>query len=192
VSWEIGLACVKLAPLTGEHDLVGISNRGGPIEALAEHVAHEGVRHRVVATHARVDVSNEFPTVGDGDAPLQAPDAARMYSSPPITVNDMAFLAIRLASVRSEGSSPRSIQARYLARQSSTRGVGSVSMASASSVSYPSSRESTNASFEGSSSMGSAPTRLEGAPEGSPNTRVPDRGQQTVWQRLARKRSGER
>jgi hypothetical protein len=40
-------------------------------------------------------------------------------------------------------------------------------MASASSAPYPSSRESTNASFEGSSSMGSAPTGFEGAPEGS-------------------------
>jgi hypothetical protein len=40
-------------------------------------------------------------------------------------------------------------------------------MASASSTPYPSSRESTNTSFEGSSSMGSAPARFEGAPEGS-------------------------
>jgi hypothetical protein len=31
----------KLAPLVGVHDLVGISNRGGPIEALAERVAHK-------------------------------------------------------------------------------------------------------------------------------------------------------
>jgi hypothetical protein len=40
-------------------------------------------------------------------------------------------------------------------------------MASASSASYPSRRESTYASFEGSSSMGSALAGLEGAPEGS-------------------------
>jgi hypothetical protein len=40
-------------------------------------------------------------------------------------------------------------------------------MASTSSMPYPSSRESTNTSFEGSSSMGSAPTGFEGAPEGS-------------------------
>jgi hypothetical protein len=90
-----------------------------------------------------------------------------LYSSSSIMVNDLAFLVMRLAWVRSEGSSPRLIQARYLARQSSARGDDSVSMTSASSVSYPSSRESTNASFEGSSSMGSAPARLEGAPEGS-------------------------
>jgi hypothetical protein len=40
--------------------------------------------------------------------------------------------SMRLASDRSEGSSPRFIQARYLACQSSVRGGGSVSMASAS------------------------------------------------------------
>jgi hypothetical protein len=71
VSWEVGFMCVKLAPLTGAHDLVGISDRGGPIEALAERVAHEGARCRVVATHACVDVSNKFATVGNGDASLQ-------------------------------------------------------------------------------------------------------------------------
>jgi hypothetical protein len=71
MSWEVGLACVKLAPLTGAYDLIGISNRGGPIEALAERVAHESARCRVVAAHTRVDVSNKFAIVGDGDGPLQ-------------------------------------------------------------------------------------------------------------------------
>jgi hypothetical protein len=33
MSWEVGFACVKLAPLAGAHDLVGISDRSGPIEA---------------------------------------------------------------------------------------------------------------------------------------------------------------
>jgi hypothetical protein len=75
VSREIGLAGVTLAPLAGAHDLVGISNRGGPIEALAERVAHEGARRRVVDTYTRVDVSNKLATMGDGDAPLQ--DAGR-------------------------------------------------------------------------------------------------------------------
>jgi hypothetical protein len=60
------------------------------------------------------------------------PDAARLYSSPSTAVNDLAILAMRLASDRSGESSPRSIQARYLARQSYARGGGSVSMASAS------------------------------------------------------------
>jgi hypothetical protein len=70
VSREIGLTWVELASLAGAHDLVGVGNRGGPIEALAKRVAHEGARRRVVAAHTCVDVSNEFPTVGGGDAPL--------------------------------------------------------------------------------------------------------------------------
>jgi hypothetical protein len=75
VGQEISLASIELAPLAGAYDLVGISDHGGPIEALAERVAYEGARRRVVAAHARVDVSNELATMGDGDAPLQ--DAGR-------------------------------------------------------------------------------------------------------------------
>jgi hypothetical protein len=79
----------------------------------------------------------------------------------------LAILATRLALDRSEGSSLRSIQAMYLSRQSPAVRTGSVSMASASSAPYPSSRESTYASFEGYSSIGSAPVGFEGALEGS-------------------------
>jgi hypothetical protein len=75
VSREISLAGVKLAPLAGAYDLVGVGNRGGPVEPLAECVAHEGTWRCVVATHTRVDVSDELATLGDGDAPLQ--DAGR-------------------------------------------------------------------------------------------------------------------
>jgi hypothetical protein len=71
VRWEIGLAGVELAPFVGAHDLVGVGNRGGPLEALAERVAHEGARRRVVATHARVDVSEELTPLGYGYATLQ-------------------------------------------------------------------------------------------------------------------------
>jgi hypothetical protein len=52
----------------------------------------------------------------------KTPVVARLYSSPPTRVNDLTILAMRLALDRSEGSSPRSIQARYLACQSSARG----------------------------------------------------------------------
>jgi hypothetical protein len=62
---------VKLAPFAGAHDFVGISDNGGPLEALAKRVAHEGARRCVVDTHARMDVSNKLSTVGDGDAPLK-------------------------------------------------------------------------------------------------------------------------
>jgi hypothetical protein len=97
-----------------------------------------------------------------------------------------------LASDRSEGSSPRSIQAMYLSRQSTSLGAGSTSMASASSALYPSRRESTNTSFEGSSSMGSAPAGFEGAPKGSVQfegcgSRVTD-----GWRCPERRRSGGR
>jgi hypothetical protein len=67
----MSLACVELAPFAGAHDLVGIGNRCGPVEALAECVAHEGAQRCMVAAHAHVDVSNELPTVWNGDASLQ-------------------------------------------------------------------------------------------------------------------------
>jgi hypothetical protein len=122
----------------------------------------------VMAAHTCVDVLDELPVVGMAMHRCRTPDAACLYSSPSTTVNDLAFLAMRLASVRSGGSSPRLIQVRYLLHQSSTWGAASVSMASASSTPYPSSRESTNASFAVSSSMGSAPVGFEGALESSP------------------------
>jgi hypothetical protein len=90
-----------------------------------------------------------------------------LYSSPSTRVNDLAILAMRLVSDRSEGSSPRSIQAIYLSRQSPVLGTGSAYMALASSVPYPLSRASTYATFKGSSSIGSAPVGLEEAPKGS-------------------------
>jgi hypothetical protein len=71
VRWEIGLAGIELALFAGAHDLVGVGNRSGPVEALAESVTHEGARRRVVATHARVDVSVKFAPLRDGYAPLQ-------------------------------------------------------------------------------------------------------------------------
>jgi hypothetical protein len=68
---EVGLAGVELAPFAGAHDLAGISNRGGPIEALAERVAHEGAWCGVVAAYARVDVSKELAPLRDRYASLQ-------------------------------------------------------------------------------------------------------------------------
>jgi hypothetical protein len=64
-------AGVKLAPFAGAHDLAGISNHGGPVEALAERVAHEGARRRVVTAYARVDVAEELAPLRDGNASLQ-------------------------------------------------------------------------------------------------------------------------
>jgi hypothetical protein len=57
---EVSLAGIKLAPFVGAHDLAGISDRSGPVEALAECVAHEGAWRCVVAAYARVNVSKEL------------------------------------------------------------------------------------------------------------------------------------
>jgi hypothetical protein len=61
---------------------------------------------------------------GMGTHRSKMPDEAHLYSSPSTRVNDLAILAMRLALDRSERSSLRSIQAMYLAHQSSSRGGG--------------------------------------------------------------------
>jgi hypothetical protein len=71
MGWEISISCIELTPLAGAYDLIGVSDRRGPVEALAERVAHEGARCRVMAAHACVNVTDEFSTVGNGDASLQ-------------------------------------------------------------------------------------------------------------------------
>jgi hypothetical protein len=53
------------------HDLAGISDRSGTVEALTEHVAHEGTWRRVVAAHARVNISKELAPLRDGHESLQ-------------------------------------------------------------------------------------------------------------------------
>jgi hypothetical protein len=68
---EIGFAGVELAPFAGAHNLAGISDRGGPVEALAERIAYEGVGCCVVAAHARVYIPEELAPLGDGHASLQ-------------------------------------------------------------------------------------------------------------------------
>jgi hypothetical protein len=72
---KVGLAGVKLAPFAGAHDLAGINDRSGPVEALEECVAHESAWRRVVAAYTRVDVSKELAPLRDGYASLQ--DARR-------------------------------------------------------------------------------------------------------------------
>jgi hypothetical protein len=68
---EVGLARVELAPFAGAHDLTGINDRSGPVEALTERVAYEGAWRRVVAAHARVKISKELEPLRDGHASLQ-------------------------------------------------------------------------------------------------------------------------
>jgi hypothetical protein len=71
VNWEVSFVGVKLAPFAGVHDLIGVGDRGGPMETLAERVAHEGAWRHVVAAHARVDIAEELAPLGNGYAPLQ-------------------------------------------------------------------------------------------------------------------------
>jgi hypothetical protein len=65
---EIGLAGVELAPFAGAHDLAGICDHS---RSVTERVAHEGVWRRVVAAHARVNVSKELAPLRDRYASLQ-------------------------------------------------------------------------------------------------------------------------
>jgi hypothetical protein len=64
-----------LVPFAGAHDLAGVGDRSGPVEALAERIAYEGVGCYVVAAHARMYVPEELAPVRDGHASLQ--DAGR-------------------------------------------------------------------------------------------------------------------
>jgi hypothetical protein len=68
---EIGLAGVELEPFAGAHDLAGVGDRGGPVEALAEHIAYEGAGCCVVAAHARMYIPEELVPLRDGHASLQ-------------------------------------------------------------------------------------------------------------------------
>jgi hypothetical protein len=64
-----------LAPFAGAHDLAGVGNRGGPVEALAERIAHEGVGCCMMAAHARMYIPEELAHLREGHASLQ--DAER-------------------------------------------------------------------------------------------------------------------
>jgi hypothetical protein len=60
VSWEVSFAGVKLAPFAGAHDLAGVGDRSGPVEALAERIAHEGAWCCVMAAYARMYIPEEL------------------------------------------------------------------------------------------------------------------------------------
>jgi hypothetical protein len=64
-----------LAPFAGAHNLSGVDDRGGLVEALAERVAHEGARCCVMAAHAHMYILEELAPLRDGHASLQ--DAGR-------------------------------------------------------------------------------------------------------------------
>jgi hypothetical protein len=167
VRGEVGLAGVELAPFAGAHDLASVSERGGPVEAMAERIAHEGAGRGVVATYARVYIPEKLAPLGDGHASMQDAGGGAFVQ---LAVDESERLshpgdAPSLGPVR--GEFPSVHPGDILVAPVRLAGGWSTSIALASSASYPSSRESTYASFEGSSSMGTAPVGLEGAPEGS-------------------------
>jgi hypothetical protein len=108
----------------------------------------------MVAAHTRVYVPEELAPLGNRYVSLQDAGGGTLVQ---LAVDEGEGLG-------HPGGAPS--QAMYLSRQYASLGAGSTSMASASSVPYPLRRESTNASFEGSTSIGSVPAGLEGAPEG--------------------------
>jgi hypothetical protein len=68
---EVGLAGVELSPFTSVRDLAGICDRSRPVKTLTERVAHEGVWRRVVAAHARMNISKELTPLRDRYTSLQ-------------------------------------------------------------------------------------------------------------------------
>ena len=70
MSREMHLPGIELAPLASPHDLGGIGNCSGPVEALPERIADEGARRRVVTADSIVDVPDQLLALGDGNASL--------------------------------------------------------------------------------------------------------------------------
>jgi hypothetical protein len=68
---ELGFTGVELAPFADAHDLVGVGDCGGPVEALAERVAYEGAGRGMVAADALVNVPEDLAPLGDGPASLR-------------------------------------------------------------------------------------------------------------------------
>ena len=71
MSQEVRLSSIELATLTGPHDVGGVGDRGGPVEALSKCVTHEVARRGVVTANASVDVTDQLLALGDRDAALQ-------------------------------------------------------------------------------------------------------------------------
>jgi hypothetical protein len=68
---EVGFTGVELAPFAGAYDLAGFSDRGGPVEALAERIAYEGAGRGMVAANSCMYVPEELAPLGDGHTSRQ-------------------------------------------------------------------------------------------------------------------------
>ena len=66
MSQEVCLPSIELTAFAGSHDVRGVGDCSGPIEALPECVAHEGAWRGVVTADSSVDVPDQLLALGDG------------------------------------------------------------------------------------------------------------------------------
>ena len=64
----VDLLGMKLARLASPHELHGVVERRGPVEAAAEGLAHEGAGRRMVPVIPTMDVSNQLTSLFPRDA----------------------------------------------------------------------------------------------------------------------------
>ena len=72
----MSLPSIVLAPFPGAYDLLGIGNRGRPVEALSERVSDQGSRRSMVTADPTMDIAQQTLPLFEGDATLQDPGVA--------------------------------------------------------------------------------------------------------------------
>jgi hypothetical protein len=71
LSGQVGLLRLELTPFAGADNSSGVGYRRWPVEALSESIPNKGSRRCMMAASPRVYLSQEFLTLGDGDASLE-------------------------------------------------------------------------------------------------------------------------
>ena len=74
----MSLPSVVLAPFAGAYDLLGISYRGRPVEALSECISDYGSGRGMVTAYPTVDIAQQTLPSFKGDAALQDPGMASL------------------------------------------------------------------------------------------------------------------
>ena len=69
--WQVCLSCKELAAFAMPNDLVGVDDRGGPVESLTKGLADKSSWSRVVAALPYMDLFDELLPLLEGDAALQ-------------------------------------------------------------------------------------------------------------------------
>ena len=65
-------------PFAGVHDVLSVSHRGCPVEALSKCVFDQGSRRSMMTANPTVDITQQLLPLFDGDAVLQDPDVASL------------------------------------------------------------------------------------------------------------------